>query len=432
MSGTIFHNSEEGFHPSLNLFEPLTVETGVLGKEYQNFGPSIVISKDAPIEFLISGNSGDYIDLKNTKLKLDVHILKADKSPIEEADKVALVNFSLQSLFRQVDIALNHQIISASVGVNNGYKAILDVLVNGVHNPLNPQNSIHLQSALFFKDEGLVSTNNVLEGGNRGLAERYAYTAAGKKCELIGNLFADICQQDRYIPFGVDIHVKLHPQNDAFVLMTDVDEAFTFEISNPSLEVCKVKVNPAVIQAHDKALDISPAIFPFIKSDIKTYNIAPNLTSFIVDNLFPEYIPDKIIVCLTTSKGFNGHRHRNPYNFRHFNMNYVAFFVDNKPIPFAPLKPDFTNKCYTSSFLTLYENKKDAGLIEREEFDRGYCIHVFDVNPIETGGSTNINRKGHNRLHIDFAQPLPEAVTAIVYSQKSSVFMIDKTKNIFL
>jgi hypothetical protein len=432
MSGTIFHNSEEGFHPNLNLFEPLTVETGILGKEYQNFGPSIVISKDAPIEFLINGNSGDYIDLKNTKLRLDVQILRADKTPIQAADEVAFVNFPLHSLFRQVDVALNQQIISASTGVNNGYKAILDVLVNGIHNPSNPKNCTHLQSALFFKDEGIVSANNVVNGGNSGLAERYKFTSSGKKCELVGNLFVDVCQQARYIPFGVDIHFKFYPQNDAFMLMTDGDDSYSFEITNPSLDVCKVKVNPAVIQAHDKALDISPAIFPFTKSDFKIYNIAPNLTSFIVDNLFPDYIPDKIIVCLTTSKGYNGHRHRNPYEFKHFGMNYIAFFVDNKPVPFAPLKPDFENNSYMPSFLSLYENNQNAGLIERDQFERGSCIHVFNLNPIESGGSTNINRKGHNRLHIDFGTALPEAITAIVYSQKSSVFMIDKTKNIFL
>jgi len=89
----IVDRHEEGYTPSLALFEPVTVETGVERIEYQDFGTSVSLRKDAPIEFRISGSSLYYIALNRTKLCLKVRIYKDNGDNLGEEDEVCLINY---------------------------------------------------------------------------------------------------------------------------------------------------------------------------------------------------------------------------------------------------------------------------------------------------------------------------------------------------
>ena len=57
------------------------------------------------------------------------------------------------------------------------------------------------------------------EQGNRGLYLRYRYTRQSKTVELMGPLRIDMFEQDRYLPNGVDVKLRFHPQKRTFALM---------------------------------------------------------------------------------------------------------------------------------------------------------------------------------------------------------------------
>lgn len=106
------------------------------------------LSKNSPIHFEVSGTSAAYILLSKSRLYLKLRILKEDGSIPADGEKVALTNLSLHSLFRQVDVSLNQQLITSTVGVNYPYKAMLDVLLNYEHAIKESQ----LQAEGFYKD----------------------------------------------------------------------------------------------------------------------------------------------------------------------------------------------------------------------------------------------------------------------------------------
>ena len=93
--------------------------------------------------------------------------------------------------------------------------------------------------------------------------------------EFIGPLMADICNQDRLILPGVDIDIKLWPTHDEFRLITHpVGLRCKLLIDEIYLNVCKVNVSPEVMTGHDAALEIANSIYPFARTDIRTFNIA--------------------------------------------------------------------------------------------------------------------------------------------------------------
>ena len=133
----------------LALFQPAAVERGVDEVDWINFRPIGQITKSSPIEFHISGTSSEYISLAKTRLHIKVRILRDDGLPVDKTDDVSLTNLSLHSMIRQVDVALQQQVISSTTGVNYGYKSYLDVMLKYGHNELNSL----LQAEGMYKDE---------------------------------------------------------------------------------------------------------------------------------------------------------------------------------------------------------------------------------------------------------------------------------------
>ena len=62
-----------------------------------------------------------------------VKVSRTDGEDFKADDEVAYTNLSLHSLFRQVDVSLNQQVMTSNVGVNYPYKAMLDVLLGYGH-----------------------------------------------------------------------------------------------------------------------------------------------------------------------------------------------------------------------------------------------------------------------------------------------------------
>ena len=64
------------------------------------------LSDGGPIEFKVSGNGKEFLDLARSYLYLKVKVSKADGTNLDGASKVGFVNYPKASLFNQVDIIL--------------------------------------------------------------------------------------------------------------------------------------------------------------------------------------------------------------------------------------------------------------------------------------------------------------------------------------
>ena len=322
----------EGYRSNLALFHTPPVDTGSSGSEWQEYRPTSQISKGAPLEFSVTGNSSHYIDLKRTRLYLKCRITKPDGTAITKEDHVGLVNIPLHSMFRQVEMSLQHEVISSGVGLNYPYKATFDTLLHYGAESKDSQR----QSELYFKDTAGFMSSIPGDDGNVGLSERRLWTDEGKYVDLEGSLFLDIMEQSRLIINGVSIELKMMPSGNAFALMCDGTEPYHFEISEAVLKVCNVRVNPGVLVGHAEAIKHNPAIYPYQRSAVKAYNIPQGVYSWTMDDIFQGQIPGHVVIGLVLGSAYNGKYELNPFDFQHFDVNFLGFFVDGQSIPTRP------------------------------------------------------------------------------------------------
>ena len=106
----------------------------------------------------------------------------------------------------------------------------------------------------------------------------------------------------------------------------------------------------------------------------------------------------------------------------------VGFYVDGQSYPSQPLCPNYEAKQYIDSYRTLTTFRKDVN-IDRYDYTEGYCLYVLEVDPYY---SFNIKRKGHCRLEMKFAKPLPESVTLILYATFPEILHIDASRSVYV
>lgn len=397
--------------------------------------PISSLTDASPIEFLIPGSGEEYIDLAHTTLHL-VAKIKVDDTISKDKDakpaNIAPVNNFLHSIFSQVDIHLNQKCITPPSN-NYNYRSYIENLLNY---GCDAKNS-HLSSVIWEKDmAGKMDTLDVVNG-NTGYMKRHSISKDEQIIEMYGNLHCDIFNQDKFMINGVDMGVKLIKAKNEFVLMGS--NKGHLEIVDANLFVRKVKINPSILIAHTKALSVSTAKYPITRVEIKTVTISRDIQSKTIDNLYLGQLPKRCIIGFVESTAFNGSLAQNPYNFQHFNHNYLALYVDSVQIPSKPLTPDFEKKMFTRSYHTLFSGSGvhfgDIGNdISLSDYPGGYCLVAFDLTPDLSCHDShwNIIKSGSLRVEIRFSKPLEKTITAVIFSEFDNIIEIDRNRNVII
>ena len=338
---------------------------------------------------------------------------------------MGLVNLPLHSIFNQIELSLQ-QTPLGHLGTNYPYKAYIDTLLKSS----NTQQSNALTSQLLYKDTFDHDDSSVKDTSNAGLFNRALFTAGGKVVDMEGPLHLDLFQQSRYMLSGVEIGLKLWPSQNAFRLQTDVvDPNYKVQIVDARLKVCLQKLNPAILVAHENLFKKeSAAIYPYLRSEIKTASIASGQFSFSADDMFQGLVPNRLIVGMVSSAAYMGDYKKSPFNFQTYDCNFIALYVDGQSLPAHPLQPNYSTGTYVDCYNTLTAYRKDIG-IERREYVEGYCLYVLNLDPYY---SFNTKRKGHCRLELKFTQALPESVTLIMYATFPEVLCIDQSRRVYI
>lgn len=157
-------------------------------------------------------------------------------------------------------------------------------------------------------------------------------------------------------------------------------------------------------------------------------------------NIIHGLLPRQIVIGFVKADAVNGDYNLNPFNFEHFNCNFIALRINGIQVPSKGFRPDFKNKIIRRELRALYDNigvnnaSDDSGCnLNEEDFTGGFTLFCFDLTPDKCNGfhfheSTN----GTVDIEVSFAKPLEQAITVLCYSAFEQIIAITKERNILL
>lgn len=430
-----FERSSDSFVDELNIFSLPKTETSIVRSEYIEYRPCSQISQTGPIDFCLTTQENQYIDLKRSLLKVNFVVTDdVSAKPALDVDILA-VNNLLHSLWSQVDIYLNQTLVSPCNN-NYPYKAYFDNVLQA-----NFQNNNVQKAEMWFNDDiGLFDSTDVGSvGTNTARRQRHYPLVASQGARIVGPLLADLNTIDRWILPGVDINIRLWQTSNEFRLMKDVGVTanfvlkFTDVVFMPNI----ITVKPSITDAHLSLLNSGQnAKYPFFRHQVHAYNVPSGSTFFRQDQIFQNEKPDRVIIGIVNAEAYQGNLQKNPFNFQDYNIKSIDFTVNDKSLNGRPLdvKTDEFQEVFYN--VTSYTNKEkiNGPAITLQGFQGGYAIYIFDeyAGLKKPHKSVSDIRQGFSKLIINFSQALSETATVVVYGIFNDVFEIDKYKKVLV
>jgi len=278
------------------------------------------------------------------------------------------------------------------------------------------------------------------QNADSGVAKRAAWVARSRLCELVGRPHLDLFHQNKLLPPGVNMLLRLIPANDAFVIKTtDANAAHRILIQEVKLRIKRKQLTPKMELAHRETLLTQNMLFPYDKVQMKHYSIPQHQSRHLIDNVFTGSLPDVVIVALVSEADFNGGYGRNPFNFQTFNLSDIRLKRNGQKVPRSGYTPDFPNNIYMQEYMTLQEQLgTDIGdkcvPLTPEEWAHGFTVYAFKITDGPIGPGTDGPRSnaigGNATLEFAFNPATQENIKAIIMYQMFFVLEIDRFNNI--
>ena len=146
---------------------------------------------------------------------------------------------------------------------------------------------------------------------------------------------------------------------------------------------------------------------------------------------------------MVSAEAYNGSYVKNPFNFKHYNIDNVALVVNETVVGGQPLSVNFNatkaeGRDYVAAYNHMFSGTgtqgKDFGNnITIDDFAKGYGLFCFNLEQFTNPGQYfNLVKTGFVRLSIKFHEPLPETIVLIVYTEHQDMFQVDAARNVLV
>ena len=199
----------------LDLFGVPLTQTSVEEESFVEYEPiTAVKDSDDTIEFKIAETDSEYIDLKNSFIRVKAKIVDADGEILGATADVTPVNFWLHALFSQIDMTLKDTLVTTS---NNTYpdKAYIETLLS--FGTVSKQSQ--LTASMWYKDMNNFSLDQHIDG----YVKRKEFARESHLIDMLGKLHLDLMFQDRYILNHTPIKLRLTRSKDKFAIVSPTD-----------------------------------------------------------------------------------------------------------------------------------------------------------------------------------------------------------------
>ena len=207
-------SSVESTTSQLDLFSVPPSQTSLEDENFTEYHPVSVFTSTGPIEFTVSAENSNYIDLANSFLYVRASVTGSDGSDLAKDVEIAPECNFLHTLWSQIDVYLNGSLVTQSNN-NYPYRAYIENLLN-----FGQEAKTSLLSAvLWYRNTS--GHFGSCTAANTGYTQRKVLAAESKEIDMMGKLHIDLAFQNRYLLNGVEVRLRLIRSKDLFFACTE-------------------------------------------------------------------------------------------------------------------------------------------------------------------------------------------------------------------
>ena len=389
----------------LCIFERTFPQVVVNESHFTEVYPTTSVSQSNQLEFVISGNENDYLDLSQTTLYVKVKVLDQQNKALQAGHTVSWKKYAFNTMFEDATLSLNNEVIE---GGNKTYifRSMLETML------------------------GASNDTKLMIGDSIGMEA--ATVNEARSYQFAGPLRFAFFGQPRYLIPGVSVRIQLTRASNTF----SINEPGKLLFEDAIMYVRRVRVSEAVQLGHQIGLEKSNACYFLQQSNMVSYAISKGTSSFNKDNLFGNMrCPKLVIVALLTSQAHNGHYKSDASQYEHANVMECSLSLDNQYR--ETYKPDYNGgrmdiPTFVNSVirnLGYLEKNLNIG-VTPTTFSNGSTFYTFNLCPDFDYDHKQMPTDGNLRLKLEFSTPLPAAHNVLVYGLFDNEIQITKQRRV--
>ncbi|XP_053204034.1 uncharacterized protein F54H12.2-like [Panonychus citri] len=254
--------------------------------------------------------------------------------------------------------------------------------------------------------------------------------------------FTDLACTMLHIHLSVKTVAGASPDGFSLIKYDAADTAkYEIKFEKFSLHIKRVKLFPEAQKSIIAGLEKGPAKYFITRNDTRVFSIPSGQSSASIENVYHGVLPRRILIGLVKDAAQEESIYLDPFEFKHFNTNFISLNVDGNMIPSIPYSPNFSSNYYMREFINLYRFfGQDEGIpqlnITYDEYGKSSTLFAFDLSPDGSIGAENgtlsLIKRGNIRLDIKFSDRLKQSLKVIVFAQFDNLITIDKDRNVNL
>lgn len=332
--------------PELDLFTIPPVQLSVERSYETQHRPISSIQGSNYIEFRIPTSKDEYILFHETYLyfKLQLKIKNVDGKDIAATDwsKIKATNNLLHSMIKQIDLKIGNKEMS-SVSNTYAYRAYFENLLGFSKDA----KETHLSTGLWSENDDIISnfTPEVTK----------ADASQSKIVNMYGKLHLDLTFQGKALLGGCDIKIKIILKSPEFCFTYPKSLNVITEIKDASVFIHRLKAKPMLVNAHARALQTAATRYPITRVEVKHVPIPSGSMDAMLDNVIIGQLPRRMFLACVKNTALNGAKDEDPYKFDHYDVNYLACYLDGIQYPSNAYQPDFDQNLFVREYSGLFQ-----------------------------------------------------------------------------
>lgn len=374
--------------------------------------PESLINAENEIRFTFTLGENEFLFLNESYLYLRVKVKQFDAGKeVTGLTGVTPINYFLNTMFANCSIEIDNVEITKKDNMY-AYKAWLEGLLGYGTSAKDS----HMSSALWYDDENT----------------RKARMLNGNEFDIFGRLHFDLSHQPRPIPGPHTIVITLTLNKPKFMFKCIEGTTAKLTVSCAFLELRRAIATTKFMATFKQRK--TKVCLPHTRTIMRAFPIQKGSLDTPSEDVVNGLLPRRMYLFFVKSTAYNGDFQLDPLDVNHFNVNYIAAYVDGVQFPMKAYQPNFKHNHYSREYMGLMQtlnqnNTHSQCKIAYEDF-KNTPIFGFNFTPdLSDGdmlGPANPPKHGQLRLEIRFANALDQSIHAIVYMEFDGNLVLDK------